>query len=420
MEEQQTLRLCFKKDPIRSNTSINTPIQESFLLNKLVLNSESLNKVLENQSNSRDEIIQIYLDSKKDPTELFSTATILRERNKNNTVTFSKKAFFNIVNLCKDTCSYCTYKAEPGEEKLSLMSREQIKELLVLAKKYHCVEALFVTGERPEQRYNEAKKWLAENGFDSTIEYLIYASEKALELGLFPHTNAGNLSYDEMKELKKTNVSMGLMLENVSERLSNKGMPHFLASSKRPKARLEVLENSGKVGIPITTGILVGIGETPEEVIDSILAIKNLQQKYGNIQEIILQNFQPKPDTRMRDSPSANEKYFKSIVALTRIIMPEMNIQIPPNLSPKSYQSFLSVGINDWGGISPLTPDFVNPEFKWPEIKKVQEYSQNAGFELKCRFPIYPEFFSFVSKELRDKMNVIENGEGLVKEEYWQ
>ena len=385
-----------------------------------MLNSESLIKVLENQTNSRDEIIQIYNDSIKDPTELFSTATVLRERNKKNTVTFSKKAFFNIVNLCKDTCSYCTYKAEPGEEKLSLMSKTQISDLLLLAKKYHCVEALFVTGEQPEQRYPEARKWLKENGFESTTEYLIYASEKALEIGLFPHTNAGNLNYDEMKELKKTNVSMGLMLENVSERLSEKGMPHFLASSKRPKARLEVLENSGRVGIPITTGILVGIGETPEEVIDSIFAIKQLQQKYGNIQEIILQNFQPKPDTRMKNSPSANETYFKSIVALTRIIMPEMNIQIPPNLSPESYQSFLSVGINDWGGISPLTPDFVNPEFQWPEIKNVQKYSQDAGFELKCRFPVYPEFFPFVSKELRVKMNVIEDEEGLVNKEYWQ
>ena len=385
-----------------------------------MLNSESLIKVLENQTNSRDEIIQIYLDSIKDPTELFHTAAALRERNKKNTVTFSKKAFFNIVNLCKDTCSYCTYKAEPSEEKLSLMSKNQINDLLVLAKKYHCVEALFVTGEQPEQRYPEARNWLRENGFESTAEYLIYASEKALEIGLFPHTNAGNLSYDEMKELKKTNVSMGLMLENVSERLSDKGMPHFFATSKRPKARLEVLENSGRVGIPITTGILVGIGETPEETIDSIFAIKRLQEKYGNIQEIILQNFQPKPDTRMKNEPSANETYFKSIVALTRIIMPEMNIQIPPNLSPESYQSFLSVGINDWGGISPLTPDFVNPEFQWPEIKNVQEYSQEAGFELKCRFPVYPEFFSFVSKELRVKMNVVEDEEGLVKKEYWQ
>lgn len=385
-----------------------------------MLNSEELNNVLENKVVSRQDIIGIYEDAKKDPSELFSASQKLRENFKKNTVTFSKKAFFNIVNLCKDTCSYCTYKAEPGEDKLSLMSKQQILELLQLAKKYKCVETLFVTGEQPEQRYEEARMWLKENGFKSTVEYLIHSSELALDMGLFPHTNAGNLNYEEMKELKKTNVSMGIMLENISERLTERGMPHYLAASKRPKARLVVLENSGKLGIPMTTGILVGIGETIEEVIDSILAIKKLHEKYGNIQEIILQNFQPKPDTKMKDESSANEKYFKTIVALTRIIMPEMNIQIPPNLSPKSYQSFLSVGINDWGGISPLTPDFVNPEFSWPEINQVDKNSQNAGFDLKCRFPIYPEFFSFISKELRDKIAIIEDGEGLVREEYWR
>ena len=300
------------------------------------------------------------------------------------------------------------------------MSKQQITELLQLAKKYKCVEALFVTGEQPEQKYPEARLWLKENGFTSTIEYLIHASEQALELGLFPHTNAGNLNFEEMKELQKTNVSMGIMLENISERLTERGMPHHLAASKRPKTRLEILENSGKLKIPMTTGILVGIGETIEEIIDSILAIKQLHQKYGNIQEVILQNFQPKQDTVMKNTPSADENYFKVVVALSRIIMPEMNIQIPPNLSPKSYQSFLSVGINDWGGISPLTPDFVNPEFSWPEINKVEEYSKKAGFNLKCRFPVYPEFFSFISKELRNKMAVIENEEGFVKEDYWK
>jgi len=385
-----------------------------------VLNSDSLNNVLENKVISRQDIMEIYQNAVEDSNELFSVAQYLRKKFKKDSVTFSKKAFFNIVNLCKDTCSYCTYKAEPGEGKLSLMSKQQILELLQLAKKYRCVEALFVTGERPEQKYQEARNWLKENGFKSTAEYLIHSSELALELGLFPHTNAGNLNFEEMKELKKTNVSMGIMLENVSERLTEKGMPHYLAASKKPKARLEVLENSGKLGIPMTTGILIGIGETVEEIIDSIFAIKQLHQKYGNIQEVILQNFQPKPDTMMKNSPSADEKYFKIIVALSRIIMPEMNIQIPPNLSPKSYQSFLSVGINDWGGISPLTPDFVNPEFSWPEIDEVDKNSKNAGFELKCRFPIYPEFFSFVSKELREKISVIENEERLVKEEYWR
>ncbi len=385
-----------------------------------MLNSESLNSVLENKIISYTDALQIYRDATIDASELFTTAQNLRKKHKGKTVTFSKKAFFNIINMCKDTCTYCTYKAEPGEEKLSLMSKQEIKQMLSLAKKYRCVEALFVTGERPEQRYQEARDWLKENGFKSTAEYLVHASEMALEAGLFPHTNAGNLTMDEIKELQKTNVSMGLMLENSSERLSQKGMPHYLAPSKRPKARLEVLENSGKLKIPMTTGILVGIGETPEEIIESIFAIKNLHEKYGNIQEVILQNFQPKQDTKMSSFPSAEENYFKIIVALSRIIMPQMNIQIPPNLSPKSYQSFLSVGINDWGGISPLTPDYVNPEFTWPEIQKIDENSKNAGFDLKCRFPIYPEFFSFISKELRDKMSSIEDEEGLVREEYWR
>ncbi|MCH9657934.1 7,8-didemethyl-8-hydroxy-5-deazariboflavin synthase subunit CofG [archaeon] len=389
-------------------------------MNNLVFDSEGLNNILENKSVSRQDIIEIYQKATENPDDLFQVSQNLRRKYKKDSVTFSKKAFFNIVNLCKDTCSYCTYKSEPGETKLSLMSKQQITELLTLAKKYKCVEALFVTGEQPEQRYQEAREWLKENNFKSTVEYLIHSSEIALEMGLFPHTNAGNLNYQELKELKKTNVSMGVMLENVSERLTEKGMPHYLAASKRPKARLKILENSGKLGIPMTTGILVGIGETIEEIVDSLFAIKQLNDKHENIQEVILQNFQPKPDTRMKDEPSADEKNFKLVVALARVIMPEMNIQIPPNLSPKSYQSFLSVGINDWGGISPITPDFVNPEFSWPEIDKVDEYSKKAGFDLKCRFPIYPEYFSFVSKELRDKISVIEDEEGYVKEEYWR
>lgn len=390
------------------------------LLSNLVLNCEPLNRILDGKNISQEDVFEIFNISEKEPTELFQTAQIIRKQNKGIIVTFSKKAFFNLINLCRDTCSYCTYKAEPNESKLSLMSKNDVKQLLLLAKKYHCVEALFVTGERPEEKYPEAKTWLKTNGFSSTTEYLIHASELALENGLFPHTNAGNLTMDEMRELQKTNPSMGLMLENVSERLTQKGFPHYLASSKKPKERLKILQNAGNLGLPMTTGLLVGIGETPYEIIESIFAIKNLNDKFSNIQEIILQNFQPKPDTLMNNFPSADENYFKIIVALTRIIMPEMNIQIPPNLSPKSYQSFLSVGINDWGGISPLTPDYVNPEFSWPEITNIEENSNNAGFQLKCRFPIYPEFFSFLSNELKEKMSVLKDNQGFVKEDYWK
>ncbi len=389
-------------------------------MSELTINCEPLNRILEGKNISQQEAFEIFHISENEPYELFQTAQILRKKHKGNTVSFSKKVFFNLINLCKDTCSYCTYKAEPEESKLSLMSRNDVRQLILLAKKYKCVEALFVTGERPEQKYEEARTWLKSNGFHSTSEYLVHISELALSEGLFPHTNAGNLTKEEMRELQKTNASMGLMLENVSERLSEKGMPHYLASSKKPKERLQVLKNAGELGLPMTTGILVGIGETPWEIIESIFAIKNLNDKFLNIQEVILQNFQPKPDTIMSDFHAAKEYYFKIVIALTRIIMPEMNIQIPPNLSPRSYQTFLSVGINDWGGISPLTPDYVNPEFSWPNISKVDEFSKQAGFKLECRFPIYPEFFSFLNSELREKLAVLENEHGFVKEEYWK
>jgi len=389
-------------------------------LSELILNCEPLNRILDGKNISEQEAFEIFQIAENNPTELFQTSQILRKRYKRNIVSFSKKAFFNLINLCKDTCSYCTYKAEPEESKLSLMSKNDVHEMLLLAKKYRCTEALFVTGERPEQKYDEAKIWLRSNGFSTTAEYLVYVSELALSEGLFPHTNAGNLTKKEMQELQNSNPSMGLMLENVSERLTKKGMPHYLASSKKPKDRLQVLQNAGELGLPMTTGLLVGIGETSREIIESIFAIKNLNDKFSNIQEVILQNFQPKPDTVMSDFQSADENYFKIVVALTRIVMPEMNIQIPPNLSPSSYQSFLSVGINDWGGISPLTPDYVNPEFSWPAINKVDECSQNAGFKLECRFPVYPEFFSFLNLELREKLAVLENENGYVTEEYWK
>ena len=387
-------------------------------MSKLVSNYEVLNKSLEGNEISKDEAYQIYQELQKNPSEVYRVAHILRNRSKGKTVTYSRKVFFNLVNLCRDTCSYCTYKSEPGQSKLSMMSKQDIFNLAKLGKKYRCTEALFVTGERPEQKYQEARSWLKENGFGSTAEYLVHASEISLKEGLFPHTNAGNLTKSEMSELKKTNVSLGLMLENSSERLSGKDMPHQFAPSKNPKTRLRVLEDAGELGIPITTGILIGIGETAFEIIDSIYAIKKIHEKFGHIQEIILQNFQPKMDTKMKGFPSAEQAYFKNMVALARIIMPKMNIQIPPNLSPDSYADFLSVGINDWGGISPITPDYVNPEFSWPPIDTVERNSLNAGFELKARLPVYPEFISFVHPHLKERMSEIIDSAGLVKKEY--
>ena len=197
-------------------------------------------------------------------------------------------------------------------------------------------------------------------------------------------------------------------------------MPHNLAPSKNPRERISVLESAGELRIPMTTGLLVGIGESPHEIIDSLFEIKKIHEGFGNIQEVILQNFQPKQDTSMRNTASAQEDYFKTVVSLARIIMPKMNLQIPPNLSPNSYQGFIETGINDWGGISPLTPDYVNPEFEWPKIESVEKNTNMAGFAMKARFPVYPEFMKFVNQDLVEKMSQVMDEDGLVREEYWR
>ena len=385
---------------------------------KLEFDFEIVHKISESKEITKMEILQLVKEISKET--IFGIAGNLRDDRKGRTISFSKKAFFNIVNLSRDTCSYCTYKAEPNDTKLSMMNIQAVKGLADIAKKYNCTEALFVTGERPEQKYPEAKRWLKKEGFSSTPEYLIHCSEIVLKKGVFPHTNAGNLTKNEMKELKKSNVSMGVMLENSSTRLREKGMPHENAPSKEPIARLSVLKNAGELKIPMTTGILVGIGEDMEECIQSIFEIKKIHDKYGNIQEIILQNFHPKPKTSMSLHNTPEEDYFKMVVALCRIIMPDANIQIPPNLSPNNYHEFLNIGINDWGGISPITSDYVNPEFSWPNIQNVKKKCNELGFSFNARFPVYPEFIPLVDNELKQRISLIADDNDYVKESYWK
>ena len=387
-------------------------------LSNLQFDFEIIHKINELKEIKKEQILELIDEVPRQV--IFETASNLRDDKKGKVISFSKKAFFNIINLCRDTCSYCTYKAEPDDTKLSLMDEQTVKKLAELAKKYNCTEALFVTGERPEQKYQEAKEWLRKQGFSSTTEYLIHCSEIVLKQGVFPHTNAGNLTKNEMKELAKTNVSMGVMLENSSVRLREDGMPHQDAPSKEPLARLNILKNAGELKIPMTTGILVGIGETLEECIQSIYDIKKIHQRYGNIQEIILQNFHPKPKTSMFEHSTPEESYFKMVVALCRIIMPDANIQIPPNLSPDNYNEFLSVGINDWGGISPITSDYVNPEFSWPNIQNVEKKCGNLGFSLKARFPVYPEFVPLINNDLKQRISLIADEKNYVKESYWK
>lgn len=351
----------------------------------------------------------------------------MRPFNNSNVVTYSRKVFINLVNLCRDTCSYCTYKKEPGDPLASMIKPEQVLAIAEAGRRAGCTEALFVTGERPEQRYPQVRDWLRSLGHPSTVDYVAEMSELVLErTGLLPHTNAGSLTKKEMALLKDTNPSMGVMLETSSERLMGAGMAHGGAPSKHPKVRIKTLEAAGELRIPMTTGILVGIGETPDELVDSLFVIKKIHEKYGHIQEVIMQNFEPKPGTGMAHFAPAQKEYFLRAVALARLVLPvDMNIQVPPNLNPSVYGRYLDAGINDWGGISPVTIDHVNPEFPWPTIEEVRQVTESRGKRLRARLPVYPEFLDkkkggdgggFISERLRHYIGLLADESGLVRE----
>jgi FO synthase len=383
---------------------------------------ESLDRCLEGKDITKEQAYEIMNSDNYDGPAI-RVATTIRNRTKGFTVTYSRKVFINLVNLCRDTCSYCTYKKEPFDRLVSMMLPKQVISLAETGKRLRCTEALFVTGERPEQRYLEAKQWLRSLGYSSTIEYIIEISEKVLQrTGLLPHTNAGSLTKKEMSSLKDTNVSIGTMLESSSERLISPGMPHENAPSKNPRVRLRTLQNAGELKIPTTTGLLVGIGETSKEIVDSLFLIKDIHRRYGHIQEVIMQNFNPKPKTNMANSLPPSHSYFLKTVAMARIILPEMNIQVPPNLTPNIFGSYIDSGINDWGGISPVTIDHVNPEFPWPSVQSVNYVTINKGHELRARLPVYPEFLDkkngFIPTKLRNYINLLSDSTGLVKEDY--
>jgi len=358
-----------------------------------------------------------------DIKSLVSLAGRIRSHYRQGPITYSRKVFINLLNLCRDFCSYCTYKKQPNQYGLSMLNPDQVLSIAEVGRRYRCTEALIVTGESPEQKYTEARAWLRSHGCDSTIEYVDKVSKMILKnTGLLPHTNAGNLGREELSLLRETNVSMGCMLESSSERLSERGMAHEFAPSKNPNARRRILEYAGQLRIPMTTGLLLGIGETFDEVIDSLFVLREIHEKYGNIQEIIIQNFVSKPDTVMRNMPGPPLDYFVQAVALARIILPDMNIQVPPNLNPRNYSKFIDCGINDWGGISPVTIDYVNPESPWPKIQEVIAITQQAGYVLRARLPIYPEYINekpgFINENLRENIHVLSGSDGLVREDY--
>ncbi len=310
-------------------------------------------------------------------------------------VTYSRKVFIPLTRLCRDRCHYCTFATVPHRVPAAYLDRDEVVAIARAGAEQGCKEALFTLGDRPEDRWPQARQWLDERGYSSTVDYVRAAAIAVLEeTGLLPHLNPGVLSWEELQRLKPVAPSMGMMLETTATRLwAEPGGAHYGSPDKEPAVRLRVLADAGRVGIPFTTGILIGIGETLDERADSLFAIRRLAREYGHIQEVIVQNFRAKPDTAMRGMPDADLHDLAATVAVARLVLgPKARIQAPPNLVDDEYELLLRAGIDDWGGVSPVTPDHVNPERPWPVIDELARRSAAAGFTLRERLTVYPEY----------------------------
>ncbi|TCP49330.1 FO synthase subunit 1 /FO synthase subunit 2 [Tamaricihabitans halophyticus] len=310
-------------------------------------------------------------------------------------VTYASNVFIPLTRLCRDRCHYCTFATVPGKVDAAFLERDEVLEIARSGAAMGCKEALFTLGDRPEERWPAAREWLTERGFDTTVDYVRACAIDVLEeTGLLPHLNPGVLSWEELTRLRPVAPSMGMMLETTAERLwSERGGPHYGSPDKNPAVRLRAITDAGRVGIPFTTGILVGIGETLAERADSLLAIRGLAKQYRHIQEVIVQNFRAKPDTAMRATPDADIHDLAATVAVARLVLPPgVSVQAPPNLVGSEHELLLRAGIDDWGGVSPVTPDHVNPERPWPQIEELRNWTEQAGFELRERLTAYPRF----------------------------
>jgi len=352
-----------------------------------------------------------------------AAARLLRERGKGRVVSFSPKVFIPLTRLCRDTCGYCTFRTDPQSDPGLFMTPEDVLAVARAGERLGCTEALFTLGERPEQRFPEARRWLAARGHRSTLAYLREMAGLVLrETSLLPHLNPGTMSRAEMAALRGVSASMGLMLETVSPRLCDPGGPHEHAPSKHPRARLRTLDLAGELRIPFTTGLLVGIGETPEERVWTLEAIRESHARWGHVQEVIIQNFRAKPRTPMARAPEPDTGEMLRAAAVARLVLgAEANIQVPPNLTARDFPVYLEAGINDWGGISPLTIDYVNPEAPWPAIAVLRSHTEAAGLELRPRLPVYPEYLldrpEYLPPSLRDRLRAAADREGYAKEE---
>ena len=353
-----------------------------------------LRRAVDGEALSRDEVLRLYCSSETPLPALADAAWELGRRGKGQTVTYSPKVFLPLTNLCRDRCRYCTFRRDPGEEGAHWMEPEEVLAVARAGEELGCREALLSLGDRPEAEFPEAREWLRRRGFRRTMDYVAWISDLLLdETSLLPHANPGLMARGDLARLRESNASLGLMLESISTALFAAGAAHEGAVDKLPARRLRTIREAGESKIPFTTGILVGIGETDEDVIDSLIAIRALHEQYGHVQEVIVQNFVPKPEIPMQDWPGPDAQAFARVVAIARLVLgPQMNLQAPPNLSPENLELLLDCGINDWGGVSPLTLDFINPEAPWPEIERLRAVTRSRGLELRERFAVYPEY----------------------------
>jgi FO synthase len=344
---------------------------------------------------SREAALQLLRSTGKTFSELLSTARFLKEQYRPGVITYSRKVFLPLTNLCRDYCGYCTYRRDPGQPGAHTMSPDEVLAVARQGETLGCTEALFSLGDKPEAEFPEMRQLLRKRGYRSTLHYLEAMCELVLrETTLLPHSNPGLMSASWIQRLRATNASLGLMLETASARLSGEGGPHANAPDKVPARRLKTIEDAGRLSVPFTTGILIGIGETHEERIDALLAIQRLHQEFGHIQEVIIQNFRAKPGTPMEKFPEPETNDLLRTIAVARLLLRDMNIQAPPNLSDNHYDRLLQAGIDDWGGVSPLTPDFINPEKPWPHLEDLRRRTEAAGQRLLQRLPVYPEYVS--------------------------
>jgi len=368
---------------------------------------------------SREDACQLISCSDTQLPLLLTAAIAARQHFKPGIVSYSRKVFIPLTNLCRDYCGYCTFRRDPGQPGAHTMTPDEVLDVTRAGEKMGCTEALFSLGDKPELAFPEMREALRHLGFKSTLHYLEAMCELVLrETMLLPHPNPGLLSAEWIERLARVSPSMGLMLETTNASLLAAGAAHDNAPDKVPSKRLHTIEEAGKQSVPFTTGLLIGIGETVEDRVDTLLAIRDMHRRYGHIQEVIIQNFRAKPEILMHDCPEPTQGEMMRTIAVARLLMPDVNIQAPPNLSDPYYDDFLDCGINDWGGISPLTPDFINPEKPWPHLEQLRSRTEAKGYRLRQRLPVYPEFVHALTAKpglLSEKLAAAVDSEGYAR-----